>query len=172
MNNDERFVGFHGTTIEAANIILKTREYKFSNKEEEWLGKGVYFFEKDKKEAVNFCIKARKYNNYSILKSNLTPKIYIDLDDTEQMELMQNIAKKIKDRYLKLRDGKPRKLLNSVILDAIYKLEPYDMVKKTFLVERKNEVVRTNFQWVQVQICVRNRTCISTIEEVERNERK
>lgn len=168
--SDEKFVGFHGTTIECADKILETKEYKFSFKEEEWLGKGVYFFEKDKKQAINFCTKARKYKNYCVLKSELAPEIFLDLDDTETMEYMETIAKKLKGRYMKLKNGQPRKLINSVILETIYNTIPYDMVKKTFPVEKKNTIDRTNFEWVQIQMCVRNRKCICSIEEVERNE--
>ena len=72
---------------------------------------------------------------------------------------------------MKLKDGSPRKLKNSVILEKLYKIKQYDVVKKTFPVLKTTNINDTNFIWVQVQICVRNRECIKTIEEVIRNER-
>ena len=167
---DIKFIGFHGTTVKSGENILKTNEYKFSQKEEEWLGKGVYFFEKDKQQAIYFCTKARRYSDFCILKSELRPKVFLDLDDTRIMEEILKLSKKIKGRYLKLSNGQPRKLINSVLLEMMYNTIPYDMVKKTFHVEKTRAIERTNFEWFQVQMCVRNRECICNIEEVERSE--
>lgn len=164
-------IGYHGTTLDAADIIINTQTFKESIKEEEWLGKGVYFFEKDIDQAKNFCNKARKYTQYSILESQIEAKVCIDLDKTKIMEQMNDIAKRIKSRYLKLKDGKtPRKIINSVILEFLYNLESYDMTKKTFIVNQKQPIERTNFEWVQIQMCVRNRDCIKRTREVERYE--
>ena len=166
----EIYIGYHGTTISGADSILSSRQFRFSIKEEEWLGKGVYFFEKDIQQAVNYCVKAKGRKEYSILKSEIEPNICIDLDSTDEMKIMDGIAKSINNRYKKLKDGRERKLKNSVILDKLYKLKPYDVVKKTFFVEKTNPIKDTNFVLVQVQICVRNQACIKTIEEVIRHD--
>lgn len=171
MTNSNNLIGYHGTTIESADKIIATGAFNFSNKEEEWLGKGVYFFEDDIEQAVRFCTKARNYPNYSVLKSEITANRCINLDNSEAMEKILDISNKIKGRYLNLKDGvTKRKLTNSVILEAMYKLEPYDVVKKTFVIDRVPIIERTNFVWTQVQICVRNRSCINNTREVKRYE--
>ncbi len=167
----QTYTGYHTTTISRGENILNTKKYSISYKEEEWLGRGVYFFEKDIQQAINFCTKARKYDDYVILKSKIEANICIDLDNLETMKILEKIAKEIQNRYIKLKDGRPRKLKNAVILDKLYKIKPYDVVKKTFSIEKTTHIYDTNFIWVQVQICVRNRDCIKTIEEVIRNER-
>lgn len=167
----QTYIGYHGTTVLRGENILSSKQYSISYKEEEWLGQGVYFFEKDIQQAVNFCVKARKYEDYIILKSKIEANICIDLDNLETMKILERISKEINKRYMKLKDGSPRKLKNAVILEKLYKIKQYDVVKKTFPVLKTTNINDTNFIWVQVQICVRNRECIKTIEEVIRNER-
>ena len=67
----ELYTGYHGTTISRGESILKNKYYFVSYKEDEWLGNGVYFFEKDINQAVDFCTKARRYDDYIILKSKI-----------------------------------------------------------------------------------------------------
>lgn len=45
------FQGFHGTRRDSADQILRTQYFKFSMDDEEWLGKGIYFFDLDVKQA-------------------------------------------------------------------------------------------------------------------------
>ena len=54
------------------------------------------------------------------------------MDNLETMKTLERISKEINNRYLKLKDGSPRTLKNSVILDRLYKIKQYDVVKKTF----------------------------------------
>ena len=80
-NMGELYTGYHGTTISRGESILKNKYYFVSYKEDEWLGNGVYFFEKDINQAVDFCTKARRYDDYIILKVKLKQKyaqIWID----------------------------------------------------------------------------------------------
>ena len=140
----ELYTGYHGTTISRGESILKNKYYFVSYKEEEWLGNGVYFFEAE---------------------------ICIDLDRLETMTILDKIAKKINKRYKNLTNGRYTKLTNCEILEDLYRIKPYDLVKKTFVIQKRDKIQNTNFLWVQVQMCVRNRDCIKTIEEVIRNER-
>ena len=167
----ELYTGYHGTTISRGESILKNKYYFVSYKEDEWLGNGVYFFEKDIYQAVDFCTKARRYDDYIILKSKIEAEICIDLDRLETMTILDKIAKKINKRYKNLTNGRYTKLTNCEILEDLYRIKPYDLVKKTFVIQKRDKIQNTNFLWVQVQMCVRNRDCIKTIEEVIRNER-
>ena len=167
----ELYTGYHGTTISRGESILKNKYYFVSYKEDEWLGNGVYFFEKDINQAVDFCTKARRYDDYIILKSKIEAEICIDLDRLETMTILDKIAKKINKRYTDLTNGRYTKLTNCEILEDLYRIKPYDLVKKTFFIQKRDKIQNTNFLWVQVQMCVRNRDCIKTIEEVIRNER-
>ena len=87
------------------------------------------------------------------------------------MTILDKISKKINKRYKNLTNGRYTKLTNCEILEDLYRINPYDLVKKTFVIQKRDKIQNTNFLWVQVQMCVRNRDCIKTIEEVIRNER-
>ena len=87
------------------------------------------------------------------------------------MTILDKIAKKINKRYKNLTNGRYTKLTNCEILEDLYRIKQYDLVKKTFVIQKRDKIQNTNFLWVQVQMCVRNRDCIKTIEEVIRNER-
>ena len=38
--------GYHGTTKERAKKIVEENKFNISNENDEWLGKGIYFYEK------------------------------------------------------------------------------------------------------------------------------
>ncbi|OAA91284.1 hypothetical protein [Clostridium ljungdahlii] len=170
MNNGKRvFIGYHGTETEKAKSILKSRSFNTSHGEEEWLGIGVYFFQDDMKQAINFCTKARKYKNWSVLKATISAERVIDLIDINTFDKFQAYATELKSRFLKLKNGKKRQLMNSVILDVMYKLNPYDVVRAAFPIPKVGYAPRTNIQPMEIQLSVRNRNCIDrySIKEVE-----
>ncbi|MFD2368521.1 hypothetical protein ACFSO0_00615 [Brevibacillus sp. GCM10020057] len=159
------YLGYHGTTRESADKILSEQRFPFSVDDEEWLGDGVYFFENDRKQAEYWCTKVRKYKAWTVLESQIEASKVIDLLDTETREEFQKIAEKLKDRYHKRKDQKPRKLINAVVLNAMYKIAPYDMVRAAFVIPRGHTVYRTNIEPIHIQLCVRNHSCIKTIRE-------
>lgn len=166
----DKIVGFHGTTKKSAKSILQSNNFIVSKDDEEWLGPGVYFFEDDIRQAYYYCVKAKKICNWSILKSDIYAKVIIDLVDTETLEYFEIILNKVKSRYLKRADGRPRKLMNSVILNIMYEAEPYDVVRGIFQVPSTRYLPRTNLMRLQKQICVRNLDCIKMIMEVDYSE--
>lgn len=161
------YVGFHGTTREYADIILRTNNFIASTDEEEWLGNGVYFFEDDVFQAYDYCVKAKKYAEYAILKSHIEAEIVLDLINKKTFKEFNDFAKRLQNRYLKRKDGKPRRLINAVVLNFLYELKPYDMVRAAFPVPPGYTAPRTNVTQMQIQLCVNNKSCIKTIEEVQ-----
>lgn len=160
------FIGYHGTTRTYGENIMATKYFRYSVGEEEWLGTGVYFFEDDIIQARDFCVKARQYKAWMIIKSEIKATKVIDLINSEHLAEFRTIANKIRDRYKKQSDGRPRELLNSVILNIMYRVNPYELVRACFVIPRAREIYRTNITPMQIQLCVRNRCCIKSYEEV------
>lgn len=158
--------GYHGTDSQCAQQILKSQQFKKSNDDEEWLGDGAYFFENDKQQAVYYAKKAKKIVDYKVISVAIQSNSLLDLIDTETYESFEQFAYKLKDRYKKRKDKKPRQLMNSVVLDVMYKLKPYEVVRAVFPVPRTSAAPRTNIQQMQVQVCVKEQKCISDIKEV------
>ena len=165
--NNYSCTGFHGTNSESANSILSSNTFLDSQDEEEWLGTGVYFFEDDVQQAVNYIYKAKRVVNFKIIQADINTNKLLNLVDTKTYEQFESFAKKFQNRYKTRKDYSKRKLINAVILDAMYKLEPYEVVRAVFPVPKTKYAPRTNIQPVQIQVCVRKHDCISNIKEVE-----
>ena len=90
-------IGYHGTTQENANKILEEKHFKESTKDNEWLGRGVYFF--TFRYWAEWWVRIKKFENVAILKVNLeyTDEQLLDLDNPEQLitldKIMQNVVK-------------------------------------------------------------------------------
>lgn len=82
-------VGYHGTIKTNAEEILRTKFFKASIKNNEWLGKGIYFFT-DKKWAIWWAEQQanRRKEEMSILKVkiNCEEKYYFDLYEEKNFE--------------------------------------------------------------------------------------
>jgi len=160
-------IGYHGTTEKHAQDIIICQHFTQSDDEDDWLGRGIYFFENDIQQAYNFCIKARKYKEWSIIKSNIKAGFIIDLTKIEDVTEFSKIAKSFRDRYYKKKDGTKRELLNSVILNAMYNIKQFDLVRGVFQIPETTKIYRTNICFYQIQLCIRNKDCILDIEKVE-----
>jgi len=165
------YTGYHGTTKESSIEILKSGHFRDSLDENEWLGQGVYFFEDDIKQAYNFCVKARRYQSWAILRCDIEAAIVFDLTKVDDFQEFRRIANLIKERYTMVdKNNKRRRLLNSFILNTIYKIYPYDLVRHIFRIPQYRFIFGTNITAYQIQLCVRNKDCIKTIQEATYHE--
>lgn len=103
--------GFHGTSKDSAAQILAS-SFKSSNKADEWLGFGIYFFVEGisdpaknaqdwaKAQAFDKKTGGSKYQQYGILKSKikLNPDRVIDLTDNEGLKFFNEIKEDIFDQ--------------------------------------------------------------------------
>jgi len=160
-----KYIGFHGTSKDFCEEIIRTRYFKFSTGEEEWLGKGIYFFQDYIQHAVDWCIRVRKIPKWAVLKVEICSDKVIDLLDHTHLESLKTLENEIAGRYTKIKSGEKRKLINSVLLDTLYKLEPFDLVRAVFEVPHTGPIKRTNLRYFQIQLCVKQRDCIKSVEE-------
>lgn len=74
--------GYHGTTKKYAHNIIKEKEYHLSKGEKEWLGSGIYFYEKF---SDAFCWKPQPGEEKAVLHSVIKVKNgeYLDIDSYE-----------------------------------------------------------------------------------------
>lgn len=164
-NKMHKYIGYHGTSKEAATSILNSKCFKISNDDEEWLGEGVYFFEDDPIQAVDWCTKVNRFSEWSVLKSDLEAEKVINMLDRKTYTQFKELSKLVKGKYNTRKDRKPRKLINSVIFNMMYNIEKYDMVRAAFQIPSAECADRSNILPMQIQLCVRNRECIKSIEE-------
>ena len=160
------FIGYHGTTALAAQSIVRTQSFVVTDNPDHWLGVGVYFFEDDIEQAVNWCTKARKFPKWAVIRSSISADKVVDLLMLSDVEEFQRIARTLVSRYSKLNAGERPKLMNADVLSVIYRVSGYDLVRSAFRIPKTYPIQYTNVVPLQIQLCVRNQACIKTIEEV------
>lgn len=92
---DNNIIGYHGTSKTNAQLILRDGEFRFSNSDKEWLGKGVYFFQHSfhaKEWAVDHS--GAPQNETAVLSALLSfdNNQILDLDDPAQLNLLNEFV--------------------------------------------------------------------------------
>lgn len=162
--------GYHGTSKDNGRKILDSREFLPSGSFEDWLGKGVYFFENDKHQAYMF-IKFKntsnilEHNSICVIQSLLKSKDdnYLDLlcDDDRKFlkDYSRKIVKQIEQKKNEIGDWKHKE---GFILDFLYNSgNEYDWVKAAYMVPKKQPDGILEYLPIQIQICVKNVGCIN-----------
>ncbi|APC07798.1 hypothetical protein [Neomoorella thermoacetica] len=127
------FIGFHGTSKASADMILLDKRFLPSNREDEWLGKGIYFFENDPEQAIDWCVRARKYKEWAILKTIIEAQEVLDLTRKREWDMFLSIIKQLQGK-MKQTKYKGKRLLNGVAINFICQQFPYEVVRAVFLV--------------------------------------
>lgn len=68
------FEAYHGTDYSAEVSIMRHKNYKASNEDDEWLGTGIYFFiDSDKRKAIDnaykWAVNFKHFRFYAVLRS-------------------------------------------------------------------------------------------------------
>ena len=161
--------GYHGTIKEKADKIIEENHYILSNKKDEWLGKGIYFF-KDRFWANYWAGRVSKNWNGqpAILKSLISCKNeeYFDLDSIDNRKKIEESIKDFAGTESSI--GAPN-FENEKEMRSFY---------CNFYAELNNILVYScnfpragfdalGFPKAQVQYCVRDNSAIKSREIVE-----
>lgn len=166
-------VAYHGTKKENVNSILE-EEFNMSEEDDEYLGTGIYFYERDILQAIYWRTKAKKdkIKDVGVIKANIKSDKLIDLTLTSHYEyvydLSEKIRKKAKDALNKNR-FKSTELNPKIIFNTLYRLKEFDVIKHIFKVPHGGRVIGTQVYRSQIQLCIRNRNVIHNLEEVDLN---
>jgi len=162
---------YHGTTTSCAEIISATNEWTDSKKDSEWLGTGVYFFEKDLEQAFNFMKRARCANeiDIEIIKATINTVKMIDLDMTENIDLLLEFKSEFMS-YLRSEVSGYHDIKIGKLMDFMHAIVSYDAIRKTYVVPGCKPLIKgTQLFRTQIQVCVKNHICITDIERVKCN---
>lgn len=143
------FIGYHGTDRTSAEAILEEKTFLPSGTWQDWLGRGVYFFEFDPHQAF-MITKARKRcskDKIVVLKSQILSENFLDLLTDDDRTFMEDFAKeletKIKEKEAEIGKWKHQE---GFILDALYKIDPFDLVRAAYHVPRKHTYFRCDYE--------------------------
>ena len=82
-------IGFHGCSKELADRVIKgTDDFKPSKKPYDWLGNGIYFWDRDSRRAYEFA-REKKSKRPSVVGAIIDPKRCLDLRCRESQEILR-----------------------------------------------------------------------------------
>lgn len=166
--------GYHGTSKENAEKILSTRIYKESGYDE-WLGRGVYFFEDDPIQARKFV---KAYRNLSdgdieVLETKLRiteNDDIINLLTDEDRHFIEQYEKKIHEQIEMKLPYKNWSHKEGYVLDFLFEKMPFILVKAPYKIPKSRHKKGLGYCPVHIQICVKDSSCImqDTIKVIEK----
>lgn len=159
-------IGYHTTSREDAKKI-KENGFRLSEKNNEWLGAGIYFWEQYS-DAIWWkqYVKGSLKENNTILKYNLKcdEKFFLDLTDKKKMEEYLNFVKKFnkekfKKKKIKFKNKEQYRnyYLNIYAEQNEFKILTYDFENEKY--HKGGFLVRV------VQYCVKDNSCLKEIRE-------
>lgn len=163
--------GFHGTLDEKANKILNSK-FIHSSKNSEWLGFGVYFFEKRKDAEWWAKLEAgksqKKYSVPTVLSANIVTddEFFYDLDILVNMKRMVEKTRKLLEGLegnLDMNEAEMR----CAACNLFAELYGIKVFAYTFPSMNQNAI---GFPYIrkQRQICVNDDNCIKNVQKIKK----
>ena len=174
MEKYKQYIGFHGTNIVSATKILKENNFHPSTGDDEWLGKGIYFFAYPE-DAEWWCSSYKRLKKHEsvILRVEIEAESVIDLLGSKaDIDAFKDFCDVVKDKCPRLPNGEKRSNYMSLAIKILMKDKNYrrDMIIGGFeqnrhLWYREGTCERRKFPLVvaQVQYCIYNHDCIKSI---------
>ena len=177
MSDIVSYIGYHGTSKIKAESILENG-FKMSCGDDEWLGKGVYFFPNDCSAAELWCkhYLKLKAKNMQVLKASISVESdqLLDLDTNAGhnfvIEYCKEYIKAIQEKSYAVKPDKHQ--LQCFILDLIpveikkVIYGSFELNRTKFASEDEKRLFKDYFDARQSQLCVRDLDCIEKLEEV------
>lgn len=145
---------YHGTKAKFARNICKNG-FKISTGEKQFLGDGVYFFESSMIHAQNWARKQKEHSGeiIGVIKSVVNLGRCLDLHDKEHIELIADVAERLKKRINK-------NITDAVAINFIAtNFNSIDSVRATYFSPHvKNMIFEGSrfYEYVRLMICIRN----------------
>ena len=151
-----RIEGFHSTTQRYADMIKKTGKFKPSTKDNEWLGKGVYFWS-EYIDALFWVERSYKEENeMCIITATISEdeKRILDLDVSENMKKLNDFAttfnEEIKEKKFSL-NFKNEKEMRCFYCESFKRKYNINVIIYSFPINGHN---KAGFDLRRKQICV------------------
>jgi hypothetical protein len=160
--------GFHGTSLDKCRSILGCNYFRWSTEDDNWLGDGIYFFERQW-YAIWWATEYKRYRQYAVLQATITAEEtrILDLTSPEQINELDEIATALCSGSHRGRTD----ITDGMLINYIYRnIRKFDLVKAIFddTQTRRSSIpyYPSRIRPHQTQICVRATDCINNIQQV------
>ncbi len=167
----QTFMGYHATSKKNAEMIISDKFY-ISEKPNEWLGLGIYFFRyiTDAKSWLTYNRFSKKETAIIECKLEVDENKHLDLNDPSQMDMLNKYGNRVlsqlnEDKISLDFDSDEHK---ACYIHNLYKME-YDVELITYTyksprtkkaLDYTNSIDIKNFGYNEVQMCTTSNDCI------------
>jgi len=161
-------LGYHGTTQKAANSIIETSSFNKSLKNNEWLGHGVYFFEKYQK-AEWWAKQQREKGEPAVITSKIevSEEDFLDLDLPEEEDELVEFVRYIENSGSTITFPSNKTKKRCAVINMYMRIRKYKVIMKSFNSTNpkgKDILDSMGLSRIEKQICVHNTNCIVSNE--------
>lgn len=162
-------LGFHGTTSKVAEALVNGRQFKDSENDDDWFGKGIHFWEYAPKQAWWWAKRFKKHSDPAVIGAIIRLGNCFDLLDAANVRVMKDMKDLLVDNLTKRKIEVPknfrqhRKLdcavFNYLYAQAIEAKTPIDSARAVYVPVSKDKRIWEG-SWIyeesHIQVCVRN----------------
>ncbi len=176
-------IAYHGTTVSAAERLVAGEDFQPSDEDDEWFGKGIYFWEHAFQQAWRWA-RRKDPSNPAVIGAILRLGTCFDLLDPGNVAILRELHEKtIRDlRAMKAKvpvNVRGRKNLDCLVFNRLYaKFEavgpPLDTARAAYIPTSAAKRIYPG-SWISeethIQICVRNPKSILAVWHVREDGR-
>ena len=164
------FVGFHGTSLNAANEIINSHKFNLSTGNKHWLGDGIYFYEN-----INDAFAWKGTDESSVAEVVLFA--VLDIDKTRYLDLDSDEGKFLFKRAMEIVAGlninsKSTEQENqNAVMRVIWEESPHLIaISGSFANERRILKTLTDVRDRRKEISIKSNDYIAHLHMIERGE--
>lgn len=155
--------GYHGTTKERAKKIVEENKFNISNENDEWLGKGIYFYEKYS-DAIRWESKDNRQSDAVLhVIVEIDDDEYIDFDSDKGKELFARMMSIIKQQGVFIESNSAQQNQCSTMNYLWEKQPKIQAVFASFPTEPSIYPVMLQYRTLRREFCVRDNSVIKDI---------
>jgi len=172
-------IGFHGTTVESANRLVAGESFRTSDSDDDWLGKGIYFWEYAPKQAWWWARSYKKLGEPAVVGSIIWSGNCFDLLDPWNLKTLREFHGSLVDRWTEENieiptNARHHRNLDCAVFNFMYNEAegvgtPIDSASGVYVPTAKAKRVWKG-SWIyddaHIQICVRNPKSILAVWHV------
>jgi hypothetical protein len=162
-------IGYHGTTAGAADRLVSGDPFKASDRDDEWFGKGIYFWEYAPKQAWWWSKKFKRYDRPAVIGALIRLGNCFDLLDPKNLKVLRavhaQLTTKLKEEDIEIpTNGRHHRNLDCAVFNFFYQeaeqaKTPIDSARAVYVPTASAKRIWKG-SWIydeaHIQICVRN----------------
>jgi hypothetical protein len=159
-------IAYHGTTVEIAERLVAAKEdFLASENDDDWFGKGIYFWEYAPKQAWWWATKFKRKKHPAVIGAIIRLEHCLDLLDPINVETMQDFHDKTLKKWKETgviipENGNQHKKLDCAIFNLYYdeSIVPIETARAVYVpTESAKRAWKRSWIYEQahIQICVR-----------------